>query len=45
MVGGKCVKVYLTFKWVGKNGKEFKKYIVINLPMYGNKKKKPIWQN
>lgn len=40
MVGGKCVKVYLALKWVGENGREFKKYIVINLPMYGNKKKK-----
>lgn len=45
---GKYVKIYLTLKWVGENGRELKKYIVINLPMYGNKKKQeknPIWQH
>lgn len=40
MVVGKCVKVNLTFEWVGENGKEFKKYI--NIPMYNKKNEKKI---
>lgn len=35
MVVGKCVKVYLTYKWVGENRKEFKKYI--NIPRDKNR--------